>query len=39
MTDSSAFTADGGAAADIRRWCDHTKIPGRHPDLSDAPRS
>ncbi|CAM3201137.1 hypothetical protein DFJ75_4527 [Williamsia muralis] len=36
MTDSSAFATDGGAAADIRRWCDHSKIPGRHPDLSDA---
>lgn len=34
MADHSAFTADRGAA-DIRRWCDQARIPGKHPDLSD----
>jgi hypothetical protein len=35
MTESSASTTDSGGA-NIRRWCDESKIPGRHPDLSDA---
>jgi hypothetical protein len=35
MADSSASSTKGGGA-DIRRWCDQSKIPGRHPDLSDA---
>lgn len=34
MADHSAFAADRGAA-DIRRWCDQARIPGKHPDLSD----
>jgi hypothetical protein len=35
MADSTASATKGGGA-DIRRWCDESKIPGRHPDLSDA---
>ena len=34
MVDSSAFATSGGAA-DIRRWCETSRMPGRQPDLSD----
>jgi hypothetical protein len=34
MVDSSASAASGGAA-DIRRWCERARLPGRAPDLSD----
>ncbi|PXW30668.1 UNVERIFIED_CONTAM: hypothetical protein DES50_107145 [Williamsia faeni] len=34
MVDSSASAASGGVA-DIRRWCEQARLPGRAPDLSD----